>query len=698
MYPHLALQTITLSRTPHPLLPQSLSVGLIFSIPSWILVPLLDIIRNFSPPIRGQYIADLQLISSTRLTVNVVPLPGPANPDAMYLEIGPQPMPLASSCCMHNLLSPSSGALFYDDPLFCALDAVFDYVIVGGGTAGLTLANRLSEDPNTQVAVVEAGDFYQITNPLLSSTPAGDVIFAGASPLDTNPLVDWNFVTAPQTGANNRRIHYARGKCLGGSSARHFMIYQRGDTGSYQRWADLVSDQSYTFDKLLPYFKKSVQFTPPKTPPRALNASAEYNPSAFDPQGGPLRVSYANYGGPFSSYMEGALNEIGIPTTQDFNSGSLMGAQYCASTINPETQTRDSSQTSFLNAAANRASLKIYTLTLAKKIVFDDSKKATGVVISTGAVLSATKEVIVSAGAFQSPQLLMVSGIGPASTLQSFGIPVIADRPGVGQAMQDHVFFGPSYRVKVETFTRLANDPVYVASQFALDYTIQHQGPLTNPVCDFLGWEKAPRNLVSQEAGEVLDQYPASWPEIEYLSGPGYTGDFQNLLLQQPKDGYQYATILAALVAPMSRGQVTISSADTLDLPVVNPNWLTDPTDVSVAIAAYKRVRQAFATEAMRAGLADQVEYFPGPEIQTDEQILEVIRETVQTVWHASCTCRMGRPDDPDAVVDSKARVIGVEGLRVVDASSFALLPPGHPQSTVYVLAEKIADDIKRGD
>jgi choline dehydrogenase-like flavoprotein len=474
------------------------------------------------------------------------------------------------------------------------------------------------------------------------------------------------------------------------------MIYQRPDKGSLQKWADEVGDQSYTFDNLLPYYKKSCQFTPP-SPVRAANATAEYNPSAFDPAGAPLRISYANYAGPFSSYIQPSFEEIGIPTTQDFNSGSVMGAQYCSSTINPADETRDSSQTSFLAAAQSRPNLIVYSLTMASKILFDDDKTATGVLLATGVTLFAQKEVILSAGAFQSPQLLMVSGIGPASTLAEFNISIIADRPGVGQNLTDHVFFGPAYRVKVDTFTRLANDPVYLAAQFAYDYPVLKQGPLTNPVCDFLGWEKAPRDLISADAGAVLNGLPASWPEIEYLSGPGYIGDFQDLLLQQPKDGYQYATILAALVAPQSRGTVTIASNTGLDLPVINPNWLTDPTDVSVAVAAYKRTREAFATKAMAPVLADPVEYFPGPEVQTDEQLLETIRDSVFTVYHASCTCRMGRVDDPNAVVDSSARVIGVEGLRVVDASSFALLPPGHPQSTIYAFAEKIAAEIIAG-
>lgn len=158
----------------------------------------------------------------------------------------------------------------------------------------------------------------------------------------------------------------------------------------------------------------------------------------------------------------------------------------------------------------------------------------------------------------------------------------------------------------------------------------------------------------------------------------------------------RYATILGAIVAPQSRGSVTISSADTADLPVIDPNWLTDATDQSVAIAIYKRARQAFASSAMRKGLADQVEYFPGPSVQSDAQILNTVRDTLHTVWHASCTCRMGKSAEEGAVVDNKGRVFGVQGLRVIDASAFALLPPGHPQSVVYALAEKLADDIKK--
>lgn len=567
------------------------------------------------------------------------------------------------------------------------------------------MAARLSESGKYTVAVIEAGTFYQVTDPLLATTPAGDVVFVGASAADNNPLVDWNFFTVPQTGANNRVIHYTRGRCLGGSSARNFMIYQRGTRQSYAQWANVVNDQSFQFDALLPFFKKSCDFTPPNTQKRAPNATALYNPGAFQPGAGPLHVSYANYAQTFDSYLQPSFNQIGMPTAQDFNSGQLNGIQYCASTIDPAREERASSQETFLNEALaeNRTNLKVYQLTMAKQILFDDNKKATGVLVEAASVapfvLTAKREVVVSAGAFHSPQMLMVSGIGPADQLTANGIPVLVNNPNVGQNMQDHVFAGPSYRVNVETFTKLANDPAYVAEQFAGPYSLNQSGPLTNPVSDMLGWEKVPPNMLAKftpQAQAELAQYPPDWPHIEYISGAGYVGQFDSLILSQPKDGYMYATILATIVAPRSRGNVSIVSSDTNVLPVINPNWLTSPTDQQVAVAAFKRARQAFAAPALqRIVIGD--EYFPGPDVKTDQQILDNYANTLLTVWHASCTCAMGTSIAKGAVVDSHARVMGVKGLRVVDASAFPFLPPGHPQSTIYMLAEKIAAQMLSG-
>jgi len=277
------------------------------------------------------------------------------------------------------------------------------------------------------------------------------------------------------------------------------MIYQRADRGALQQWADAVDDQSYTFDNLLPYYEKSAQFTPPGAS-RLANATTEYNPNVFKPTRGPLQVSYPNYAQPFSTYIGPAFNDIGIPIVQDFNSGSLLGSQWCTTTIDPKTAFRSSSQTSFLNEAQARPNLKVFQLTLAKKILFNNAKRAIGVKIDSGATLFAKKEVILSAGAFQSPQLLMVSGIGPAATLKKFNIPVIANLPGVGQNMSDHIMFGPSYRIQTDTLASFLANPANLFINLITEYFPLAQGPLTNPTCDYLAWEKTPRDLISKAA------------------------------------------------------------------------------------------------------------------------------------------------------------------------------------------------------
>jgi choline dehydrogenase len=231
-------------------------------------------------------------------------------------------------------------------------------------------------------------------------------------------------------------VHYARGKTLGGSSARNYMAYQRGSIDSYQEWADLVNDSSYTFDALLPYFQKSLDFHPPDQTKRAANATPQYDAASFGPGGGPLSVTFSNYAQAFSSWAQRGLAQIGINPINGFTSGNLLGSSYVLETIDAATQTRASSESAFLRPALGRTNLQVFTESLAKSIVFDGSKTATGVVVNTAGkeyILSARQEVILSAGAFQSPQLLMVSGVGPAATLQQHGIPVIADRPGVGQ-------------------------------------------------------------------------------------------------------------------------------------------------------------------------------------------------------------------------------------------------------------------------
>ncbi|KAL8722886.1 MAG: hypothetical protein Q9225_000719 [Loekoesia sp. 1 TL-2023] len=537
-------------------------------------------------------------------------------------------------------------------------DKTFDYVVVGGGTAGLAVASRLSEDSSKLVAVIEAGSFYEIGNGNFSDIPTFGPAFSGKSPFDIAPLVDWAFLTTPQTGTDNQPAHYARGKCLGGSSARNYLTYQRPSIQSLKQWADAVDDQSYTFNRFVPYFEKSLTFTPPDAGLRPANATPEYDSSRVGTGKGPLSVTFGHYAQAFSSWTQAAFKQLGINPTKGFTSGNLLGSSYQLLNIDGQRFTRDSSETSFLRKIGlPRNNLIIYQSTLAKKIIFDDNKVAAAVEIDIGNLggvtkLSAKKEVIVSAGAFQSPQLLMVSGVGPAATLQKHGISVVSDLSGVGQNMWDHVLGGPSYRVNVLTTSALGN-PTFLAQQNDLFNSNPPRGMLTDTGADILGFEKIPQTLragLPDTAKTELAQFPADWPELEYIPTSAYYGYQNNYIFDAPTDGYNYATIATVLVAPLSRGSVSISSANMRDAPVINPNWLSSPTDQAVAVAGYKRARALFESSAMKPALIGG-EYFPGGN-RTDQQILDIVKKSFSTVFHASCT---------------------------------------------YALAEKIADDIKNG-
>ncbi|KAK7737325.1 hypothetical protein SLS53_006628 [Cytospora paraplurivora] len=499
-------------------------------------------------------------------------------------------------------------------------------------------------------------------------------------------------------GAYNLSIHYTRGKTFGGSSARNYMVYHRGTRSSYQMWADAVGDQSYNFDNLLPWFEKSLKFTPPDQSLRFANGSPEYDPTVMGLGKGMLSVTFSHYVQAFGTWATKGLLELGFPMIPGFQSGSLLGQSYSMFTINASTMERDSSETAFLRPALSYPNYMLYSQALVKKILFDD-KKATGVLVETQGfeyVLSATREVIISAGVFNSPQLLMVSGVGPAETLEALDIPVVANLSGVGQGMRDHIYFGPSYRVNAPTMSAL-QDPVFAAQQ-ALEYNTRAAGMYTNPTTDVIGWEKVPKSLRSGFSNSTLAKlatYPADWPELEFIGLSAYLGWQTDSRHGDPGDGYNYASLAPAIVMPFSRGTVTISSADTADAPLIDPRFLTDEADVEVAVAGYKRSREFWRTKAMQPFLvSDTPEAFPGANVTTDAEILDIIKRSYNTVYHGSCTCSMGKPEDEMAVVDTQGRVYGIEGLRVVDASIFPLLPPGHPMATVYALAEKIACDI----
>lgn len=424
--------------------------------------------------------------------------------------------------------------------------------------------------------------------------------------------------------------------------------------------------------------------------------------SVFVSNGGPLQVSSGRYDDPFATWALPALQEIGQTAIPGLQSGNLLGSSYLPSTIDPVDSTRSSSESSFLQEALKATTIKVYNNTLAHRILFTKntatgvsvSERSTAGVESSSYVLSARREVIVSAGAFQSPQLLMISGIGPRKTLEGLNLTVLKDLPGVGQNLWDQVWFGSSFRVNLLTGSAGLNNPA-LALAAVQEYVQDASGPLSISGDDVLGFEKLPAHIrsgLSVSTQKALnDTFPSDWPDLEFLPASGLIGNQSDYASVDPRDGYNYATVATALVAPLSRGNITINSTSMLDAPLINPNWLNHPADKEVAVAAFKRQRQVWD---VLGNITLGPEYFPGPSTQSDADILKFIGDSLAPIWHAAATCKMGKANDKMAVVDTSTKVYGVQHLRVVDASSFPFLPPGHPQATVYALAEKIASEI----
>ncbi|KAE8387471.1 hypothetical protein BDV23DRAFT_174602 [Aspergillus alliaceus] len=466
------------------------------------------------------------------------------------------------------------------------IDASFDYLVVGGGNAGVTLAARLAEQIFT-VALVEAGDFYETKYPLAKVPGAAGI-------------------------------------------------------------------GSYIFDSVFPFSKRPINFTAPNDELRPANATVRYREEAYDKNSWPVELTYPDSVSSFPSWLKLGLKSGVVGETVEFKSGSLSGSFYCPLTMRLADQTRSSSESAFFRSLPSSVylqSLTLYKNTMGKWILFDQ-KRATGVVVSTTGSkyeLSATHEVVISSGAFQSPQLLMVSGIGPTVILQEHGIVVVVvGLPGVGQNLWDQVFFGPTYQVDVETFNK--------------QYTSSHTGVLTNHGFDYVAFEKLPnssRSAFSERTEKDLSWFTEDWPEVEVLCRrTAFVGNFSDPITMQPKDGKQYASNMPVLMTPTLCGNVSMISADTNDLPVIHVNWLTTETDQQVVIAAFKRTCDIFHSEAMTPIVIGD-EYFPGEEDQIDSQILGIIRDIAMAPWHASGTCKMGTRSNRLAALDTRARIDG---------------------------------------
>ena len=473
-----------------------------------------------------------------------------------------------------------------------------------------------------------------------------------------------------------------------------YLIYHfRPTVGSLQMWADQVGDDSYTWDQFLPYYKKSCNYTA-FDPALYFNATNSQDPAAFDPSGGPLSVSFSNEVDSFGTWVQKGFEHVGMNLIPGLNSGALFGSAYGTLTIDPSNAYRSSSESSFLQAALQNGTAPIiYKNSFAQRILFDYDNTATGVWVQTASgygtqpmnyTISARKEVIVSAGVFQSPQLLMVSGVGPANVLKNFSIPVIKDLPGVGQNMWDHVLWGTNRKVKVQTASASINN---ISMAYAADQLFRENasGPLSIFGAGYFGFENLPQpyrgNLSNASVAALNGNFSAAgdWPELEWLAVSGYLGYQEDRQTEDPRDGYNYATIITALVSPLSRGNVNLQSASMADPPLINPNWLTDPTDQLLAIQSLHRQRQIWSyLEGQGLTIGDET--LPGSNVTSNAAILNYISQSLIQVYHAAATCKMGSANDSMAVIDNHARVYGTQNLRVVDASSFPFLPPGHPQ------------------
>ncbi|KAK2000864.1 alcohol oxidase [Colletotrichum falcatum] len=577
----------------------------------------------------------------------------------------------------------------------------YDYVIVGGGTTGLTLASRLSADSACSVLVIEAGmpDNYEAAVMIPRFYP-------GASGFAPGTRYDWNLTSVPQTSLQGQTVNLTQGHVIGGSSTVNAMIFDRGMPSNYDAWAAL-GNSGWDFEALLPYFKKSESFTP-ASPENAATYMMTYDPACHGAEG-PVQSSYLAWSHPNNTNFLDAIHGLGVSTPVDQGCNPL-GAYLTTHSIDPRNQSRSSARTSHYDAIIGRPNLSIATGQRATRLLFGTNStipKAVAVEFSTGPGstaqrVMASKEIIVAAGALNTPKLLQLSGIGSGSVLSKYGIVSIADLPGVGSNLQDHPFglTVASLKDGIPGNSDL-NNATYDAEQGKLYYS-QRKGRWTDTIAEALAFIPLSNFTTSDTANRLLSTIKSTSaqflpPGTDEAVASGYQKQVEEILKMHNDastagmellyvDGGR--SVVNILMHPLSRGTVTINSSDPFIPPVIDPRYFSHPYDGQVLVESLRFNRRLLDTGPIQA--LGATETLPGAAVQSDEDILAYTKGITSTEYHYSGTCAM-LPKALGGVVDPELKVHGVDSLRIVDASIMPLVPSAHTQATVYAIAEKVS-------
>jgi choline dehydrogenase len=525
----------------------------------------------------------------------------------------------------------------------------FDYIIIGAGSAGCVLANRLSENSNNKVLLIEAGgkDSYPWIH-----------IPVGYYKTMHNPKTDWCYKTEPDVTMENRSIPYPRGKTLGGSSSINGLLYIRGQEQDYDIWRQL-GNKGWSWNDVLPYFLKA--------------ENQERGQSEFHNIGGPLSVSDQRIKLPILDAFMNAAEEVGIPKVDDFNKGDNFGCGYFQ--VTEKNGLRCSAAVGYLNPIKNRNNLKIETKCHVEKINFDN-KKAISVSYwknNQTFTITANKEIILSAGSIGSTQILQTSGIGDAQRLSSLGIDVIKNSIGVGKNLQDHLMFRPVYKVKnIKTLNKKINS-VIGKFMIGMEYVFLRKGPMTMGASQLCGFAKSD---ISRET-----------PNLQFHVQPISTDKLGGSNLHD----FAAFTPTVANIRPTSKGEINIVSKDSRENPKIKMNYLSSPEDRKVAAAGLRLIRK-IVLESNEFKKYEPEEFRPGINIQDDEELVKAGSNYAQTIFHPVGTCKMG--NDESSVVSDELKVHGIENLRVIDASVMPNITSGNTNAPTIMIAEKGADMI----